>query len=141
MGAAIGAKVHRCPAMAPSIFGRVMSTPPEPTGQFSLPLEWTDVEDLPLQFVNHLLSQFQPDEGVLYLTFGLATPPTFVGPPERVRAKVEALDSLTIKPIARLAVTPDKLREFVGVLVENLNRYEAAKGMLERDQVEDANAG
>jgi hypothetical protein len=85
---------------------------------------------LPLLYANHLVSQFQPDEGMVYITFGETVPPPFVGDPEQIKEQVEALDALEITPLARLAVTPDKLRDFVRVLSDNLSKYDAVRALL-----------
>jgi hypothetical protein len=106
-----------------------------------LTLRWGALDDLPLLFANQLLSQARPQDGMLYITFGQATPPPFVGSADAVREQVDAVESLEIKPLFRLAITPDTLREFIRVLRGNLDKYEQGLARLESIKREAADGG
>jgi len=112
-------------------------TPPAdaPIGR-TVTLKWGDLSHMPVLFTNHLLSQAQPQDGMLYLTFGHASPPPFIGTQEEVRAQVEAFDALEITPLARLAVTPEQLRNYIRVLTDNLQRYEEGQALLKSREAE-----
>jgi hypothetical protein len=94
-----------------------------------------------LLVANYLLSQARPQDGMLYITFGQATPPPLVGSPDEVREQVDALESLEIKPLVRLAITPDTVREFIRVLRGNLEKYEQGLARLESMKREAADGG
>jgi hypothetical protein len=107
-----------------------MSTPEQQPVQREIALDWRGAEQLPLYYANHLASQLDPTQGVFFITFGSATAPLLLGSPERVRAQAEAIETVPIQPIARIAVTREKLPDFIRALEENLARYDEAARML-----------
>ena len=88
---------------------------------YQLALEWDGVEDSPIQFTNQALVQHIDNEFVL--TFGYMTPPIFLNPPSE--EEMYSIDSLSVKPIVRLGMTPDRMLELIKLLQENYRNYQA----------------
>lgn len=107
---------------------------PEPQhgeGYVQLPAVWVGAEDLPVNFVNQFVGVVQPGE--VFLNLGTVVPPTILGATdEERRAQVESLRFIQVKPVARIALTPDRLREFIQVLNETLANYEKQERMMEQ---------
>ena len=103
-----------------------MTTPPSPEEQEyrQVPVVWVGVDDLPVHLVNQLVGVVQPNE--IFLTFGTLTPPAIMaGTVEERRAQAEAIPFVQVKPVARLGLTPERLREFIAILEQTLANYEA----------------
>jgi hypothetical protein len=43
---------------------------------------------------------------------------------EEVQKEIDAIDQIDINCVARLAVTPARMKEFVAIMAENLRRFE-----------------
>ena len=87
---------------------------------YQLALKWDGLEDYPIQFTNQMLVQNVSNEFVL--TFGYMTPPVFLQPP--TDEEVSSIDSLPVKPIVRLSMTPDRMLELIKVSQENYRNYQ-----------------
>jgi hypothetical protein len=85
----------------------------EPEGR-EVPIVWSGVEDLPVLYVNQFVSQAGPGE--IFLTIGQLQPPALLGNEEERREQIEQISYVQVKPIARLAMTPSKLKELIQVL-------------------------
>jgi hypothetical protein len=94
----------------------------EPPDEVELPIVWIDVEEQPLPFANQFASQFQGNE--MFLTFGRITPPIIIGPDDVRRQQIEALQFVQVIPVARVAMTVDRMRQLVDVLQRNIAMYE-----------------
>ena len=94
-------------------------------------------EDLQSHFVSNIVVQHQPD--FFILSFFEIWPPAILGETEEEKQRaVEALDRIDSKCVARLVVTPAKMRTFVAVMSENLRIYERKlEEMAETGQVEE----
>jgi hypothetical protein len=80
-------------------------------------------ENLTSHLVSNMVVQHQPD--LFILSFFEVWPPAVLGETEEeVRKEVAAINQLDIKCVARLAVTPARMREFVAALTENLRKFE-----------------
>jgi len=81
-------------------------------------------DDLRSHFVSSILVQHQPD--FFILSFFELWPPAILGESnEEEKAALEAVDHVDAKCVARLVVTPDKMRDFVEAMSRNLANYEA----------------
>lgn len=104
-----------------------MTTPepsPEELEARQIPIVWVGVDDLPVPLVNQLIGLVQPNE--VFLTFGTLVPPAIMAETlEERRAQAEAIPFVQVKPVARLGLTPDRLREFIAILQQTLTNYEA----------------
>jgi len=80
-------------------------------------------EDLQSHFVSNIVVQHQPD--VFILSFFEVWPPAILGDTdEEKQHALEAVDQVEAKCVARLVLTPSKMREFVETTTENLQNYE-----------------
>jgi len=80
-------------------------------------------EDLKSNFVVHLVVQHQIDSFIL--SFFEVWPPVVLGETdEDKQAALDSLESVEAKCVARLVVTPNKMREFLAVMNTNLLNYE-----------------
>lgn len=91
-------------------------------------IERTYPEDLQSHFVSNVVVQHQPD--VFILSFFEVWPPTILGDTDKEKQKaLEAVDRVEAKCVARLVLTPSKMREFVETMAENLQNYETMMQM------------
>lgn len=80
-------------------------------------------ENLQSHFVSNVVVQHQPD--IFILSFFEVWPPAILGDTnEEKRKALEAIDRVEAKCVARLVLTPSKMREFVETMAENLQNYE-----------------
>jgi hypothetical protein len=99
--------------------------PDEPSEQvpFEVQVEgrWVGLDDLPAVLVNQMIGQVH--EGEIVLTFGYVSPPPVIGA-ERMAEWARQTEFVPVRPIARVAVSPEKLREIARVLNETVANYE-----------------
>lgn len=92
-------------------------------GSVQVPVVWVGAEELPVQFVNQFVGVVQPGE--IFLTLGTIVPPAIIGDTlEERREQAEAIQFVQVQPVARVALTPARLRELIGVLQTTLANYE-----------------
>ncbi len=94
----------------------------------SVPIVWVEPEDSRIIFANQFLTQFFEEEFIL--TFGQLTPPVVLprqSAHER-QAQIENIEFVQAKIIGRFGFTPQRMRELITILQENLARYEARQG-------------
>jgi hypothetical protein len=107
---------------------------PADEGGFELPLVWLGPEDVPILFINAVVSQFDPQMDSLILTLGQLTPPAIVGAtPEERQAQVDQIAYVPIKPVVRVGLTEARGRELVAILQSNLDQLEQARNMRRGD--------
>jgi hypothetical protein len=85
-----------------------------------VPVVWVGLTDMPVIASNTLISQFHKD--LFILNFGFVNAPPLMGTPEEVKKQVEAIGSITVTPIARLALTENEIARVIKILEENLDR-------------------
>lgn len=95
----------------------------EPDEGIQIPVTWIGLDDVPVHYANQFVCQFQPDEFIL--SIGNLTPPMLLGPPDEQQKQLQQLAYVPIRPIARIAMTPSRLRELIQVLQQNLQQYES----------------
>lgn len=86
----------------------------------SVPVEWIGLEETPVVFCNSFFCQHQ--QGEFVLTLGFANAPVFMKPP--TPEEIEAIKSVKAKPMLRIALTPERLVELMGVLELNFRQYQ-----------------
>lgn len=80
-------------------------------------------EDLQSHFVSDTVVQHQPD--VFVLSFFEVWPPAILGESDEEKKRaIDAIDHVEAKCVARLVLTPSKMREFLETMSENLRNYE-----------------
>lgn len=81
-------------------------------------LTWGPGEDLPTLYANHMIVT-HGGESEFHIVFGHLTPPLIV--PE---SPDDIPDTLTIKPVAKIVVTPDNMKKFIKAMISNLENFE-----------------
>lgn len=94
--------------------------------EIQIPVLWSGAEDVPLVLVNQVLGQVG-QQGEVILTFGQITPPLLMGTPEQQAEQVSEIPFVSVKPVARLALTKAGLDDLVRVLQETQKNYERAQ--------------
>ena len=80
-------------------------------------------DNLQSYFVSNLVVQHQPDSFIL--SFFEVWPPAILGDTEDEKAEaIEAIDHVDAKCVARLVLTPTKMKEFLDVMMGNWEKYE-----------------
>ena len=90
--------------------------------QFSVPLVWTGADEIPILFANSFVAQFDIDLGAHILTIGQVAPPALIGTPDEINEQVRELEFVAVKTVARLAFTPTRMQELIGVLQANVDQ-------------------
>ena len=94
-------------------------------------LRWDGVEDEPIVLVNQVIGQFG-QYGEVILTFGQTAPPILLGDRDEQREQAKDIQSVPVKPVARLALTRAGLDDVIRILNETRDNYDAA---LEASQI------
>lgn len=84
-------------------------------GTVSISTQWETAEDLPTIFANHLFVT-HAGGNEFYLVFGELNPQPDLdreNPPEYI----------SIKPVAKIAVSPDNMANFARVIQDNVKKY------------------
>ena len=100
-------------------------TPPGVTVK-SVPLAWIGVDEQPVRAVNNAYSQFDGD-GLFVLTLGMANPPPLMGGKKENQKLLDALELVTVTPVARLAMTEGHAESLMKILQTNLRQYRLKK--------------
>jgi hypothetical protein len=99
-----------------------------------LSIAWEGVDNMPILFVNQFSGQVGQQSEVL-LTFGQLAPPIILGETQEERVRhARGLTHISVKPIARVAMTRAGLEELVGVLHKTIENYDKAQELLARAQ-------
>lgn len=95
-------------------------------------VEWGNVADVGPTFVNQVIATLGVPAGEasvpdsINLIFGHAAAPLFTGTPEQIHAKVDALQSVLVRPVARLVMSRERAEELLQVLAQTVSQYDAA---------------
>lgn len=81
-------------------------------------LVWSSADDLPALYSNHLLVT-HGGESEFHIIFGHLTPPLVI-----TQSPKDIPDVFSIKPIAKIVVTPQTLKKFIDAMTKNLERFE-----------------
>lgn len=90
-----------------------------------LPLIWIGLDDAPIELANVFQVQVSA-QGELLLNVGQAAPPALVGTPEERAAQLQKLGFVQSRTLARLALTPHRVRELINVLQQVLTAHDQA---------------
>lgn len=82
-------------------------------------------DEVPIQHANYIFVVHTQDE--FFVTFAQAHPPYLLSISEQDRKELEAT-GLPARVVARLMVSPTKMKEFIDVLNENYGKFLARKG-------------
>jgi len=101
----------------------MMSTPQSPQVR-AIFVTVEGAEELPILFANAFFIQASGD-GSFVLTVAQAAPPLFSGTPEEQQEKMMQVTSIAGRPLARLALSPAKLKELAEILRVTSDAFEA----------------
>ncbi|MBI3360733.1 MAG: DUF3467 domain-containing protein [Chloroflexi bacterium] len=81
-----------------------------------VPLKWTGVDDVPVNFANNILIQHTDHEFIV--TFGYIQPPIVL-----TESDADSINSVACLAVARIAVSPTRMPEILRALSENYEKY------------------
>lgn len=90
-------------------------------GQY-LPVDFSRGTEFPAVHANQMIVQHTEQEFIV--TFFELLPPVVSLDPEMRKEQLAQLASIQARPVARVVVSAERMREFIGALVENYQRYE-----------------
>lgn len=88
-----------------------------------VPVVWTGTEDVPIVFVNQVLGQVGVQDEVI-VSFGQITPPPLLGDPEQQLEQAEEIAFVSVKPVARVALTQAGLDDLIRVLQTTRDNFQ-----------------
>ena len=89
----------------------------------AVPIKRTYPSDLKSHFVANLAVQHQQESFVLTF-FEVWPPPIFGDTVEEKQKAMEAVKEVEATCVARLVVTPQRMRDFIRVMADNVGQYE-----------------
>ena len=102
--------------------------------ELSLKLDWSGLEDLPVQFVNRFVVQHDAAANEFYLNVGAVSPPLIMGSDvDRIAAaaKLRERGTIPVHPVARLGLTPERVLELIRALQTNYRNYQESQALRE----------
>jgi hypothetical protein len=90
-----------------------------PTTDLAIPFRWPGIEETPILTANQFLLQIDPvgtEPDLMILTVGQATPPAVVGTPDQQLRRLQEIESVDVRVLARYSVTSRRLKELVDAL-------------------------
>lgn len=107
--------------------------------RMGVPLKREYPEDLESNFVSNIVVQHQPD--FFILSFFEVWPPAILGETEEEkREALKSIDSVEAKCVARLVVTPRRMREFLDTMSENWDKYQQMISTLQSESEQNEEA-
>lgn len=95
--------------------------PPKPEG-IPLQIEIQGAEQVPITFANHVFVRHEAD--IFLITFSQVHGPYILtDTPEEERNEAKKSETVPARVVCRLAMSPQQMKEAVGVLQRNYNRY------------------
>jgi hypothetical protein len=89
--------------------------------ELQLPLDWRFPRDIISRYSNNFVVQHTEKEFIL--SFFEVLPPLVLGPEDVQQAKLEALKAVPANCVARVILTPDKMKELIEVLENNYGKF------------------
>jgi hypothetical protein len=77
-------------------------------------------------FANQFIGQVD-DHGDVIITFGQANPPLILGSPEEQAEQAANLAFIQVRPVARLALGRDRIKDVITALQQTLDNQELAQ--------------
>jgi len=116
-----------------------MAKNPRDTSELSLKLDWSGFEDLPVHFSNRFAVQHDAQTNEFYLNVGAVSPPLLMGSDADVMAaaaKLQERGTIPVHPVARLALTPERVLELIRALQTNYRNYQETRARRQADATE-----
>ena len=95
-----------------------------------VPLIWVGLDELPVQTATHFVVQISGPEELIF-TIGHVAPPMLTGTPEQQIQQAESVAFVQGRPIARVGLTTNRIRELIKLLEEALVNHQRATGQAE----------
>jgi hypothetical protein len=92
----------------------------------SLPLEWSFPEGLVSRYANNIMVQHSRNEFIV--SFFETRPPLLIGTVDRIERVKSETKAIAAECVARIVVSPNKMRDFIKVLNRNIETYEETFG-------------
>jgi len=92
------------------------------TDSARIPLKFEVPDSIISRYATNFVAQHTPNEFVL--SFYEVCPPVLLGSSEENRQQLEEMGYIAASCVARLILSPSGMRELIGVLEANLERYE-----------------
>lgn len=105
---------------------------PEKLEAIDIETDLVGLHDVPLMAANLFIAQVHQDEVIL--TIGQAAPPVVMGTSEEVREQLKQIDKVPARVVARLSLTPLRLRQLIGILQETVGKQEFLLSRLQTAQ-------
>lgn len=90
-----------------------------------VPVVWVGLDEAPILLANQFVMQGDNDEFVL--TIGQLAPPVLLGSLDDRRQQAEAIAYVGVKPLARVSLTSERLRELIEVLTTHRDKAFAGR--------------
>ena len=116
-----------------------MAKQPGETNELSLKLDWSGFEDLPVNFSNRFAVQHDVQTNEFFLNVGAVSPPLLMGSDADVMAaaaKLQERGTIPVHPVARLALTPERVLELIRALQTNYRNYQETQARQQADATE-----
>ncbi len=97
----------------------------EEAGGKALRVVFDSTADMPPQYANTLV--IQHDQHDFTITLFDVRPPILLGPPELKEKQLEALETVRARCVGRFVVAATRMHEFVQVMQDNLQMYQASQ--------------
>ena len=90
-----------------------------------VPVIWEVPPGLPTHYSTNLVVQHTEED--FTITFWDVRPPVLIGTREEKRRQVEALGEIRPTALVRIIVSPNRMREFTQVMLDNLKTFDEAR--------------
>ena len=87
-----------------------------------VPLVWENLDSVPVLLANQFIIQHFQDEFII--TVGQTVPPAILGDENARAAQLQEITKVSVKPLARIALTRARLTELVQVLEAEREIYD-----------------
>ena len=86
-------------------------------------LEWKYPDDLQTRFASNIVVQHQPDFFTISF-FETLMPIILAGSPQQSQESLKSLNAIEARCVAKIIVTPEKMRQLLKVIEQNLVNYD-----------------
>lgn len=96
-----------------------------PIQQIQVPLVWIGLDETPIELASTFQVQIQAP-GEIIVSVGQTAPPILTGTPEEQATQARAVRFVQSRTLARLVLTPHRVRELISVLQQVLEGHDKA---------------
>ena len=99
---------------------------PDPPERIGIPISWVGYDEVPIAYANQFLLQAQPEECFI-MGIGQSTPPALIGSAEEIAEQAAQVEFVSVRTLAKVALTEAKMKELIAVLQVSVDRAEQAR--------------